>query len=142
MNEPKEEGYYWVRCNCLQRNNGTINSDKTLIKASREEIVHVVLDYPPYCKNHDKATKILMVIGSFWKRKLTECPEYWQWGKKLIHDIPEFSIEVLENMKDCFFKEGYDGNKDGYDKEDCPYEEGTDGQYGWIKGWNYGEGKR
>jgi ribosome modulation factor len=36
---------------------------------------------------------------------------------------------------DCFFEEGQQDYKDGIDLEECPYDEGTDGQYGWIRGW-------
>ena len=39
---------------------------------------------------------------------------------------------------DDFAQEGYDDFILGYEKEDCPYEEGTDGQNGWLIGWNYG----
>ena len=44
-------------------------------------------------------------------------------------------------MNDPFFEEGYEAFRDGCDISDCPYDEGTDGQCGWIKGWRkaYGE---
>lgn len=38
-------------------------------------------------------------------------------------------------MSDCFYDEGYQAYFDGADKSDCPYDDGTDGQFGWIKGW-------
>jgi ribosome modulation factor len=37
--------------------------------------------------------------------------------------------------KDPFFEEGYNDYKEGSDKEDCPYDEGTDGQFGWLRGY-------
>lgn len=38
-------------------------------------------------------------------------------------------------MTDHLYQEGFDAFFEGADREDCPYEEGTDGQYGWLKGW-------
>ena len=38
-------------------------------------------------------------------------------------------------MTDHLFDEGVEALSEGADKEDCPYEEGTDGQFGWMKGW-------
>jgi ribosome modulation factor len=38
-------------------------------------------------------------------------------------------------LLDPFYMEGFDDFHLGYEKEDCPYDEGTDGQYGWLKGW-------
>jgi ribosome modulation factor len=35
--------------------------------------------------------------------------------------------------------EGVDAFWSGADKSDCPYKEGTDGQYGWLKGWRGAE---
>lgn len=43
------------------------------------------------------------------------------------------------NTIDPFVKEGMEAFRDGQDREDCPYEEGTDGQFGWLKGWDRGE---
>ena len=37
---------------------------------------------------------------------------------------------------DPFFNEGYGAYEEGVDFDDCPYAEGTDGQYGWRMGWN------
>jgi ribosome modulation factor len=38
-------------------------------------------------------------------------------------------------MEDHLFNEGVEAFSEGAEKEDCPYEEGTDGQFGWMKGW-------
>lgn len=37
---------------------------------------------------------------------------------------------------DEFTQEGYDGYYLGDVRSDCTYDEGTDGQYGWLKGWS------
>lgn len=37
--------------------------------------------------------------------------------------------------KDCFSKEGQEANRDGANKCDCPYPVGSDGQNGWMIGW-------
>ena len=42
----------------------------------------------------------------------------------------------LDKSKDCFYQEGKEDYFDGVDKHDCPYPEGSDGQFGWLKGWN------
>lgn len=38
-------------------------------------------------------------------------------------------------MKDDFFRTGYEDYKNWYEYEDCPYDEGTDSEYGWRSGW-------
>lgn len=38
-------------------------------------------------------------------------------------------------LKDPFYIEGYNDYNLGYDISDCPYCEGTDGEYGWKKGY-------
>ena len=38
-------------------------------------------------------------------------------------------------MTDCFVDEGYQANYEGFERCDCPYGEGTDGQCGWLIGW-------
>lgn len=35
-----------------------------------------------------------------------------------------------------FAQEGYTDAVEGVERADCPYEEGTDGQAGWLKGWD------
>ena len=44
-------------------------------------------------------------------------------------------MKKIKLPDDPFWIEGYNSNKDGIDITDCPYKEGTDGQYGWISGW-------
>ena len=39
------------------------------------------------------------------------------------------------SFKDCFFEEGYHDFFYGYSKNECPYDEGTDGEFGWLIGW-------
>lgn len=39
-------------------------------------------------------------------------------------------------FKDEFTQEGYDAYYLGDDRSDCPYGDGTDGEYGWLKGWS------
>ena len=39
-------------------------------------------------------------------------------------------------IKDPFVEEGKEAFEQGVDKEDCPYEIGTDGECGWRLGWN------
>lgn len=39
-------------------------------------------------------------------------------------------------QKDPFFEEGYSDFHIGYEIDDCPYSEGTDGEYGWQSGWH------
>jgi len=41
----------------------------------------------------------------------------------------------IDPFEDPFYCEGYDAYYDGADEQDCPYDEGTDGQDGWLKGW-------
>lgn len=41
--------------------------------------------------------------------------------------------------KDPFYKEGYEDYLNGADLKDCPYLDGTDGEYGWVKGWKAAE---
>ncbi len=36
---------------------------------------------------------------------------------------------------DCFYREGFADYFDAISLADCPYPEGTDGQYGWMTGW-------
>lgn len=38
--------------------------------------------------------------------------------------------------RDCFAQEGSDAFSEGNDRSDCPYYEGTDGQAGWLRGWD------
>lgn len=39
-------------------------------------------------------------------------------------------------MDDCFYIEGREAYREGAPREDCPYAEGTDGEFGWLKGWD------
>jgi ribosome modulation factor len=43
------------------------------------------------------------------------------------------------DMGDPFVEEGREAFRDGWDRDECPYDEGTDGQYGWLKGWDEAE---
>jgi ribosome modulation factor len=47
--------------------------------------------------------------------------------------------ELEKQFIDPFFKEGFDDFYQGYSKEECPYDEGTDGQCGWLKGFRAAE---
>lgn len=38
---------------------------------------------------------------------------------------------------DAFFNSGREDNSMGVDIEECPYDDGTDGEYGWKLGWDY-----
>ena len=40
---------------------------------------------------------------------------------------------------ECFFVEGRDAWGEGYDRNECPYDDGTDGQFGWLFGWDTAE---
>ena len=42
----------------------------------------------------------------------------------------------LSRMKDPFIEEGREDHKAGIDRDECPYDEGTDGEAGWKTGWN------
>ena len=44
-----------------------------------------------------------------------------------------------ESHIDCFYQQGMDDYFDGDAEQDCPYPEGTDGQWGWLKGWKAAE---
>jgi hypothetical protein len=44
-----------------------------------------------------------------------------------------------EQFEDPFAQEGYDDFFLGYEKEDCPYDDGTDGEGGWKKGYRKAE---
>lgn len=43
-------------------------------------------------------------------------------------------------MKDQFFCEGRDAWGENIDREDCPYESGSDGEFGWLMGWDTAQG--
>jgi len=53
--------------------------------------------------------------------------------EKAVTDDP---LAWLSRMKDPFVEEGRTAFHDGSDRTECPYEEGTDGQAGWLKGWD------
>ena len=42
----------------------------------------------------------------------------------------------LVRAKDPFIEEGIQDFNDGVNREDCPYNEGTDGECGWLQGWD------
>lgn len=42
-------------------------------------------------------------------------------------------------MTDPFEQEGRDDHAEGVERDDNPYDEGTDGQAGWFKGWDAAE---
>jgi len=46
---------------------------------------------------------------------------------------------AMEEFVDCFFEEGFHSYEAGSDYEECPYDEGTDGEYGWKQGWKKAE---
>ena len=41
--------------------------------------------------------------------------------------------------EDCFFEEGKEAFREGCDLEGCPYDEGTDGEFGWKRGWRFAD---
>ncbi len=47
--------------------------------------------------------------------------------------------ELEKQFVDPFFKEGFDDFYLGYSREECPHDEGTDGQGGWLKGYRAAE---
>ncbi len=48
-------------------------------------------------------------------------------------------VEQVKGLTDFLVYEGYVAYIDGYDQDDNPHAEGTDGQYGWDKGWRMAE---
>ena len=49
------------------------------------------------------------------------------------------AVEQFELPEDPFFVEGYEDYHDCSDMEDCPYPEGSDGEFGWKKGWRFAD---
>jgi len=43
----------------------------------------------------------------------------------------------MSDTQDIFFLEGQADYQNGAERTDCPYDEGTDGQAGWRKGWDH-----
>jgi len=91
MNKPTEEGHYWVRQNYINHSTGEVN-------IGTEEIVNVCLAFAPHCRNHDKP-KILMVFGRFWQERLDKVPDRWQWGQRIVNDLPLTLFNL--NFNDC-----------------------------------------
>ncbi len=50
--------------------------------------------------------------------------------------VTENPISWLSRMKDPFIEEGREAFRSGNSKDECPYDEGTDGQNGWQIGWD------
>ena len=48
---------------------------------------------------------------------------------------PNEMIMQLSKLKDPFFEEGREDFLEGAELQDCPYQEGTDGEAGWKIGW-------
>jgi ribosome modulation factor len=44
-------------------------------------------------------------------------------------------IKPKTDSQDPLEREGYEAYFDGADLDDCPHDEGTDGQNAWRKGW-------
>lgn len=42
-----------------------------------------------------------------------------------------------QQCKDEFFEAGYLDFKNGIDYDECPWDEGTDGEFGWKQGWKH-----
>lgn len=42
---------------------------------------------------------------------------------------------MSKQFEDEFFQRGYEDYFEGVDCEECPWDEGTDGEYGWKHGW-------
>lgn len=42
---------------------------------------------------------------------------------------------TIADTPDPFWQEGYEAFFDGLGLEECPYGEGTDGEFGWKHGW-------
>lgn len=49
------------------------------------------------------------------------------------------AVEQVELPEDPFFAEGYESYHEGADITDCSYPEGSDGEYGWKKGWRFAD---
>ena len=49
-------------------------------------------------------------------------------------------LSWLSRIKDCFAEEGKEAYYAGQELDDCPYDDGTDGEYGWQKGWREASG--
>ena len=81
--KPTEEGHYWVRQN-------NFNCVTKVMNKGSEEIVYVCLSYPPRSCNRDKP-KVLVVYGRGWSNTLSLCPNSWQWGKRIINDLPLYN---------------------------------------------------
>jgi hypothetical protein len=39
-------------------------------------------------------------------------------------------------MRDPLAQPGYDAYYEGYERTECPCEEGTDGEHAWLMGWD------
>jgi len=68
----------------------------------------------------------------------------WSWLFILSPIIGMFIISLFCHIRnelkkdiDCFYQEGHDDYLDGAERE-SPYEDGTDGEYGWNRGWDAG----
>lgn len=47
--------------------------------------------------------------------------------------------DKMDKFKDDFYKDGYNDFVFGADLKECPWDEGTDGEYGWQMGWKQAE---
>jgi hypothetical protein len=41
----------------------------------------------------------------------------------------------MSELTDPFFLEGQEAYQNGCERSDCSYDDGTDGQAGWMRGW-------
>ena len=82
MNKPTESGHYWVR----QSHKNLVTG---LIQKGYEEIVFVCLS--PIGRKQT-GPRVLKVFGKGWQQRLDAIPDDWQWGKKIINDLPPFSV--------------------------------------------------
>ena len=55
--------------------------------------------------------------------------------EKCIKDLETANMVLKHRLVDDFFEEGFLANQDGCDLVNCPYDEGTDGEFGWKNGW-------
>jgi len=54
-------------------------------------------------------------------------------------EVSANSVNWLSRMRDPFEEEGIKAYVDGVLEEDCPYDDGTDGEFGWITGWHFAQ---
>ena len=51
----------------------------------------------------------------------------------------DFTGTVVPHFSDCFAQEGREAFMEECERSACPYDEGTDGRSGWLRGWDAAE---